>query len=235
MTSKETKDDLHQMKPNEVQSIEADPTETTCGVGTWRPEWLQFFASPKFFVINFSLVAILQGANFTYLIGAMSTLEKRFAFESKVSGFILIADNLSQMIISPIIGYLGTRYNRPRIIAVGEILVALSCIMCSLPYFIYGPGLSLISNSKIFTNVTQYEVCAPPDEEIDCNDGTHSTVVPAVVILWLASFVNGMGYTAFYTIGLPYIDDNVRKKNSPLYLSTLLIDAVLINFYTING
>jgi hypothetical protein len=44
------------------------------------------------------LVAIFQGATFTYLIGSLSTLEKRYSFESKISGFILIADNVSQVI-----------------------------------------------------------------------------------------------------------------------------------------
>lgn len=29
------------------------------------------------------------------------------------------------------------------------------------------------------------------------------------IIIWLGSFFNGMGYTAFYTLGFPYVDDNV--------------------------
>lgn len=207
---------------NECDSYIEDD-ETTCGIGNWRPKWMQIFASPKFFLINFSIVAILQGAHFTYLIGSISTLEKRFAFESKVSGFILIADNLSQMVVSPIIGYLGAKYNRSRLIAVGELVVAVSCILSALPYFIYGPGLHLLTNTKVVSNFTQYEVCSLDQHKLDCEDGNHSTVILAVVILWLASFANGMGYTAFYTIGLPYIDDNVKKKNSPIYLSIIFM------------
>jgi len=80
--------------------------------------------------------------------------------------------------------------------------------------------LHLLTNTKVVSNFTQYEVCLPDDNNINCGDGEdHSTVILAVVILWFASFANGMGYTAFYTIGLPYIDDNVQKKNSPLYIS----------------
>jgi len=106
---------------NESDSVDANESDvndydTSCGIGNWRPDWMQVFANPKFFVINFSIVAILQGAYFTYLIGSISTLEKRFAFESKISGFILIADNLSQMVVSPIVGYLGSKYNRSHLI-----------------------------------------------------------------------------------------------------------------------
>ncbi|OTF76755.1 hypothetical protein BLA29_014285, partial [Euroglyphus maynei] len=53
------------------------------------------------------------------------------------------------------------------------------------------------------------------------NGGGRSTVIAAVVILWIACLLNGIGYTAFYTIGLPYVDDNIKKKNSPIYLSTI--------------
>jgi MFS family permease len=201
--------------------VESDEDkDTLCGIGGFHPEWLQRFANTKFFLINFSIVAVLQGAYFTYMIGSMSTLEKRFAFESKVSGFILIADNLSQMVVSPIIGYLGTKWNRSRIIATGELLVALSCIMSAIPYFIYGPATHFLSDSGTFSNVTKYEVCGGKnDYELSCKLKHHSTVIPAVVILWFGSFINGLGYTAFYTVGLPYLDDNVKKKNSPIYLS----------------
>lgn len=106
-----------------------DDSDLSCGIGRWRPRWLQRFASPKVFLINFSLVAIFQGASFTYLIGSMTTLEKRYGFESKISGLILIADNISQMIINPFIGYLGSKYNRPMIMAIGEMIVALACFI----------------------------------------------------------------------------------------------------------
>ncbi|CAG2106428.1 unnamed protein product, partial [Medioppia subpectinata] len=196
--------------------------DTSCGIGNWRPDWLQVFATTKFFVINFSAVAVLQGAYFTYLIGSISTLEKRFAFESKISAFILIADNLSQMFLSPVVGYFGAKYNRSHLIAIGELVVGLSCIMSALPYFIYGPGLHLLSRTDVVSNVTQYEMCPTNPLDTKCGDDSteHTTVYLAVVILWLASFANGIGYTAFYTIGLPYIDDNIKKKNSPIYIST---------------
>ena len=196
--------------------------DTKCGLGSWYPDWLQFFASPKFFLINFSLVGILQGAYFTYLIGSMSTLEKRYAFESKVSGFILIADNLSQMIVSPIIGYIGSRWNRSRLIAIGQVIVAFSSILTAFPYFIYGPGTHLLSETKLLTNETKYELCSINNLEKNCDEGK-STVLLAVVIIWIGSCINGLGYAAFYTVGLPYIDDNVKKKNSPLYISKLSI------------
>ena len=105
----DNKDDIPKEKPKtkrkttsfSVQEAEEDdPRLTSCGLGSWRPQWLQMFASPVFFMINFALIGVIQGMTGTYFVGSMSTLEKRFAFDSKISGFILIADNLSQMLVS---------------------------------------------------------------------------------------------------------------------------------------
>lgn len=91
-----------------VEEEDDDPRLTSCGLGSWRPQWLQLFASPVFFMINFSLIGVIQGMTGTYFVGSMSTLEKRYAFDSKISGFILIADNFSQMLVrsDPFINFL---------------------------------------------------------------------------------------------------------------------------------
>ena len=88
------------MKRRATREVKDDYNLSSCGLGSWRPQWIQFFASPLFFLINFSIVGIIQAMTGTYFIGSMSTLEKRFAFDSKISGFILIADNFSQMLVS---------------------------------------------------------------------------------------------------------------------------------------
>lgn len=72
---------------------------TSCGIGTWRPKYLQVFARPIFFLINLSLVGVIQSMNGPIFVAAMSTLEKRYVFDSKISGIILISDNISQFIV----------------------------------------------------------------------------------------------------------------------------------------
>lgn len=36
---------------------------TSCGIGNWRPKWLQPFASPVYFMWVMGLVGIIQGKN----------------------------------------------------------------------------------------------------------------------------------------------------------------------------
>ena len=155
-------------------AIDDSDNEIECGIGACQPHWTRKFATAKFFMINFSIVSVAQSAYFTYLIGSMTTLEKRYAFESKTSGFILIADNISQIILSPLVGYLGMYFNKARIIAVGVLFVALSCFLTALPYFIYGPALHLLKDDNgPLSNVTHetFEICDTLDKETNCHDG----------------------------------------------------------------
>ena len=48
-----------------------------------------------------------------------------------------------------------------------------------------------------------------------------NTVWLAVLILFIGSFFKGIGFTCYFVVGFPYMDDNVSKKNSPLYMSVM--------------
>lgn len=203
----------------EKDSTESDD-ETKCGISECKPSWLQRFANPKVYLVNFCILGVLQGAYFTYFVGIVTTLEKRYAFESKVSGIIMIADNLSPIIISLLIGYFGGQAHRPRWIASGMLMVILSCFLSAAPYFIYGPIINS-GNDINFLIKPKHEFCDSESTKVNCDSTELSATIPAVSIFFIASFINGFGYTAFYTIGTPYLDDNVKKKNSPLYFSAM--------------
>lgn len=100
----------------ELQSLDVKPSrkstlnlgyideETSCGMGNFKPTYLQRYATPKSFLVVSSIIGILQGAFFTYFIGVLSTLEKRFSFDSKVSAIIILADNLSPVFTGSCLG-----------------------------------------------------------------------------------------------------------------------------------
>lgn len=200
-----------------------DKDAVTCGIGSCRPAFAQRLANPKVYLFFFCMLGILQGAYFTYTVGIVSTIEKRYAFDSKVSGLILIADNISPIFFSVIMGYYGSKVNRPRMVGFGMLVLVLSCFLSSLPYYIYGPGLHLLS--KKVENGTRYEVCELEEATSSlgltpkCNKEHLSGTTPAVALLFLGSFLSGIGGIAFFTAGVSYLDDNVRKKDSPMFFS----------------
>jgi hypothetical protein len=112
-------------------------------------------------------------------------------------------------------------------IAAGELVIALSCFLLALPYFIYGPATHLLHDDSLLSttlsaNETRYELCpANNNDGTDCLTGKYSTNWVAVVILIFGSATRGVGFTAYFVVGLPYIDDFISKNSSPLYMSFL--------------
>lgn len=229
---------------------EDDFANTSCGIGSWRPLWLQVFANTKLFLINICLIGIVQSMAGSLQYTVMNTLEKRFAFDSKISGVqitlpifcliffiffyiflavINIADNISVMFLSPLVGYYGIRFNRSKLIGIGQLIVATSCLISALPYFIYGPAKHFVAQenfqsaaNSIFKNITSSssssQMCDERESAAeDCGlNNRGSTVWPAVFLFFLGQFVRGIGNAIYYVIALPFVDDNVPKKSSPV-------------------
>ncbi|KAH7937628.1 hypothetical protein HPB49_013845 [Dermacentor silvarum] len=214
---------------------ETDP-DFMCGIFGYRPPWLQRFAKAYYFLLFYTLFGIFQGALKAYLNGCISTLEKKFGLTGKTFGVILIADNISALFASLLIGYYATKISRPKIIAFGVWISVLGCFCSVLPYLIYGPGfinqggpmLGAKSPGASHSSRAQLKFCTAAEQ--DLSEGTSNvtdetpapTAIVAVCLLFLANFLNGIGGTAFYISGATYTDDNVKKKNSPVYFSLIM-------------
>ena len=60
--------------------------DTKCGIGRYKPQWLQKLASKKSYVFVFGLVGLCQLASSSYFVSTISTIEKRFKISSRTSG-----------------------------------------------------------------------------------------------------------------------------------------------------
>lgn len=217
-----------------------DDSDTECGLGACAPRWMQSYASKKTFLIVFCLAWVLQGMYHTYFVSAITTIEKLFQIQSKITGIIMSATEIGQIGSSLLLTYYGGQGHRPKWIAWGMLLFAISSFMCSLPHFIYGK--QLINSNDLTGIVKEPNICKPISLDLDpvinydvCSNDTlneaffasgdiilENRIQPSVTKIVLAIFFIsllgvGMGQTAVYTLGIPYIDDNVASKESPLY------------------
>lgn len=227
-----------------------------CGLGPCTPRWLQRFASKQAFLMVFCIAWVLQGMYHTYFVSAITTIEKLFQIQSKITGIIMSATEIGQIGSSLLLTYYGGQGHRPKWIAWGMVLFAVSSFICSLPHFIYGRQLIheydltgvtrdpnmcrpsdfnssnyLQVNSTVPTSALVYDSAGleqsfllDPLNSIDDVLASEHRIQPSVTKIVLAIFFIsllgvGMGQTAVYTLGIPYIDDNVASKESPLYFA----------------
>ncbi|XP_039279412.1 solute carrier organic anion transporter family member 74D [Nilaparvata lugens] len=224
-----------------------DEDQLQCGLGPCSPWWMQIFASKQAFLVTFCVTWVLQGMYYTYFVSVITTIEKLFRLQSKTTGMIMSATEIGQIGSSLLLTYYGGQGHRPRWIACGMVLFAVCCFACATPHFIYGQEL-LQANDALYraaappVNATfdatavQPNVCRAPELPMyqnsqltnheTCEDSTraredaHSKITNVVLAIFFVSLLGvGMGQTAVYTLGIPFIDDNVASRESPLYFA----------------
>ncbi|XP_029161942.1 solute carrier organic anion transporter family member 4C1 [Nylanderia fulva] len=197
-----------------------------CGICGIYPKWLRNRATPRNFIAVYGLLGTVQAMAFIYIVVTLTTLEKRFKIPSRTTGLILSGNEISQ-ILSLILTYYGGSSHRPRWIAVGVGLSALSCLVLALPHFIYGPGKDALALTKEYLDQTllnstvpkDLTICSNTDQPEQCDAETMLSVslLPRLLVFF-SQFILGIGTTLYYGLGQTYLDDNTKKKNTPMLL-----------------
>ncbi|XP_055590283.1 solute carrier organic anion transporter family member 74D [Uranotaenia lowii] len=206
-----------------------------CGLSCWHPSWLQRFATPRSFIMVYGFLGTVQAMAYIYFVITLTTLEKRFKIPSSTTGIILSGNEISQILLSLILSYVGGYRNRPRWIAWGVVFCALSCFILATPHFIFGAGDAALQLTKEYVDQEQMELdailksqnltvivkttnrlCMDKFSPKECHDII--SMVP-MVLIFLSQFVLGIGNTLYYSLGQTYLDDNTKKTNTPLMLA----------------
>ncbi|VVC45455.1 Organic anion transporter polypeptide OATP,Kazal domain,Major facilitator superfamily domain [Cinara cedri] len=86
--------------------------------------------------------------------------------------------------------------------------------VCVTPEYGDGNGTSSIAKS---TSSSSLEAC---EENVLSEQQAQSKNTQIVLVIFFVSLLGvGIGQTAVYTLGIPFIDDNVASRESPLYFS----------------
>ena len=117
--------------------------------------------------------------------------------------------------------YFASSGHRPRWMGSGAALFSLATLLCASPHFLLPPNnLNNLNNIEInssikycFDNYTTAE-CSRNENTSQDQQQPHYLLF---AVLGAALLSVGLGQTAVYTLGIPYLDDNVASRDSPLY------------------
>lgn len=135
-------------KPEEELFLENLPVERLAPV---RTSYLQKLVNIKVFVFFYAIAGCLFAASSSYFNGIVTTLEKHFKIPSRNVGVIMSAIDIVNVFGSWLISYYGGRQHRPRLMAIGLILLAVYNALVILPHIIYGAN-NLSNNSPTNEN-----------------------------------------------------------------------------------
>lgn len=155
-------------------------------------------------------------------VSVLTTLERRFNLQSADVGVIASSFEIGNLALILFVSYFGARGHRPRLIGCGGIVMALGALLSALPEFLthqykYEAG-------EIRWGAEGRDVCASngsssdegPDPDLICRNRTATNMM--YLLLIGAQVLLGIGATPVQPLGVSYIDDHVRRKDSSLYI-----------------
>uniref|UniRef100_A0A673TA28 Solute carrier organic anion transporter family member n=1 Tax=Suricata suricatta TaxID=37032 RepID=A0A673TA28_SURSU len=158
-------------------------------------------------------------------VSVLTTLERRFNLQSADVGVIASSFEIGNLALILFVSYFGARGHRPRLIGCGGIVMALGALLSALPEFLthqykYEAG-------EIRWGAEGRDVCAAngsgsdqgPDPDLICRSRTATNMM--YLLLIGAQVLLGIGATPVQPLGVSYIDDHVRRKDSSLYIGNL--------------
>ncbi|XP_058123533.1 solute carrier organic anion transporter family member 74D-like [Anopheles ziemanni] len=227
-------EEMAKMLPEDVEEMFRDmpqTKDTTCGLWIFKGPLLQRFANKKVYVFMYGVVGCIFSATYAYFNGTITTLEKRYKIPSKNTGIISVGNDISALLLSAILSYYAGKGHRPRWIAVGLLMITAFCWLTALPHLLYGPGEAALSLTTEYgatydANQTMEVLEAQKAKTLCRTNATRGAecekeegnLAPQIV-LFLAQFISGIGSSLYYTLGVSYMDDNIKKSKTPALVS----------------
>ncbi|KAI1235203.1 hypothetical protein IHE44_0002840 [Lamprotornis superbus] len=155
-------------------------------------------------------------------VSVLTTLERRFNLQSADVGVIASSFEIGNLALILFVSYFGARGHRPRLIGCGGIVMALGALLSALPEFL--THQYEYESGEIRWGAEGRDVCAVngsssdegPDPDLICRNRTATNMM--YLLLIGAQVLLGIGATPVQPLGVSYIDDHVRRKDSSLYI-----------------
>ncbi|XP_069018957.1 solute carrier organic anion transporter family member 3A1 [Embiotoca jacksoni] len=190
------------------------------GVGPRRKS--SCFSNIKIFLISECALMLAQGTVGAYLVSVLTTLERRFNLQSADVGVIASSFEIGNLALILFVSYFGAKAHRPRLIGCGGIVMAFGALLSALPEFLtkqyeIGETWRTDMGRDVCSNTTSTEDTA-------CANKANTNMM--YLLLIGAQVLLGIGATPVQPLGVSYIDDHVKKKDSSLYIGILFSTLV---------
>ncbi|KAL3061579.1 solute carrier organic anion transporter family member 3A1 [Trematomus bernacchii] len=185
------------------------------------------FSNIKIFLISECALMLAQGTVGAYLVSVLTTLERRFNLQSADVGVIASSFEIGNLALILFVSYFGAKAHRPRLIGCGGIVMALGALLSALPEFLtkqyeIGETLRTDVGRDVCSNTSSIDVQRA--EDIICGKRANTNMM--YLLLIGAQVLLGIGATPVQPLGVSYIDDHVKKKDSSLYIGILFSTLV---------
>lgn len=102
------------------------------------------------FLVFITFFQVMNLMTLTYTDSVLNYISKRFRIPNTMASFIPSSYQIGNMVIIIPVSFFGSRFNRPRVIAIGMVLMVAGLGCCALPHFLLpSPRYMNASNTEL--------------------------------------------------------------------------------------
>ncbi|XP_053728740.1 solute carrier organic anion transporter family member 1C1-like isoform X1 [Synchiropus splendidus] len=191
----------------------------------------------KMFLVALSFAYFAKALSGSYMKSTITQLERRFDIPSYLIGVIDGSFEIGNLLVIAFVSYFGAKLHRPKIIAVGCVLMSIGTFIIALPHFVIGryeyeTSTPWAANSTLSTSPCQVGSTAGPTQSQPapqvpsrgCEGDSHLSLWLYVL---LGNVLRGIGETPVQPLGISYIDDFASEENAALYVGCVQTISVI--------
>ncbi|XP_040186393.1 solute carrier organic anion transporter family member 4A1 [Rana temporaria] len=203
--------------PCEINFVPSE-SENLCGWGAFKPSFLQVFNTSKGVLFFLCAASFLQGMVVNGFINTVITsIERRFDLHSYHSGLIASSYDIAACVCLTFVSYFGGNGHKPRWLGWGVLIMGVGSLVFALPHF---------STGEYEVNFAEDTGLCPSNHTYGVSQRTSRLSYYRYVFM-LGQFLHGIGATPLYTLGVTYLDENVKSSYSPVYIGIFYTAAIV--------
>ncbi|XP_061578729.1 solute carrier organic anion transporter family member 1C1-like [Cololabis saira] len=193
--------------------------------------------SLKLFLAALSFAYFAKALSGSYMKSTITQLERRFDIPSYLIGIIDGSFEIGNLLVIAFVSYFGAKLHRPKIIAVGCVVMSLGTFLMAMPHFFIGRYKIETTVRSSVNSTNNLHPCPASSSETSREGGRASLLSSrgceqeSTVSLWiyvlLGNVLRGIGETPVQPLGISYIDDHALSENAALYISCVQSIAII--------
>uniref|UniRef100_A0A9J8A005 Solute carrier organic anion transporter family member n=1 Tax=Cyprinus carpio carpio TaxID=630221 RepID=A0A9J8A005_CYPCA len=193
-------------------------------------------SSLKMFLVALSFAYFAKALSGSYMKSTITQLERRFDIPSYLIGVIDGSFEIGNLLVIAFVSYFGAKLHRPKIIAIGCLLMSLGTFLIALPHFIIGRykfetsiRSSVNSTSDLSPCPVRSSVLAagPSTSSVPSSGCEHESMLSMWIYVFLGNILRGIGETPVQPLGISYIDDYALEENAAFYIGCVQTISVI--------
>ena len=182
---------------------------------TYRPNHLQSCLSPRWILVCCCLLVLSDA----FIVAGISpvvvtSIEKRYFFQSSQIGFIFAFYEIANTISTVVISYFGHRH-KPKWLGVGSFILGIGSLIFALPQLLVGEYEPVVGQTADLCEKNRTLLNALSASVENCKSSKWYIILVFIV----GQAIIGVGSSPIYNLGAAYVDENTSRRNSGMYLA----------------